>query len=180
MRICKYALRDCTYSGATSEVPAHPHRRFFGIEDGQFRYPDGPDFSGKLSVETFLNCDTVMRQRPTPSAVRRVQQILRSRGLPAELVLGILEMAEYEPGEGRLKVPHDPFHPENRGELAKYLRYCWELIVRCEMVANAIGMEIPWAEVMHRTLVALLESKEIPPRRRWHDSDLYGERHHFV
>lgn len=138
------------------------------------------DLCGRLPLEAFLSCDTPMPHKPAPSAVLQVQQMLGSKGLPAELVLDILEMAEYEPGEGRLKVPHDPFHPENRGELAKYLRYCWELIVRCEMMANAVGMEIPWMEVMYETLVPLFESGPIPPRRKWRYRDLVEETYHFV
>lgn len=179
MRVYQCAVRDCTYSGATSEVAAHPHRRFFGIEYGQFRSATARDLFGKLPFETFLSCDTPTQQKPTRSAVAQVKQILWSRGLPTELILDILEMAEYEPGDGRLEVPHDPFDPENRDELAKYLKYCWELLVRCEMMANAIGMEIPWMEVLHTVLVQLL-GYNTRTGRKWYHIDWSEDTFTFV
>ncbi|SPO00987.1 uncharacterized protein DNG_03736 [Cephalotrichum gorgonifer] len=179
MRIYQMAIRYCTESDSTSEVPSHPHRRFFGIEDNQFKWIGTRDLCGKVPFEKFLNLDTETQQKPSPSAVAQVQHILYSKGLPMEMVLDILEMAEYEPGEGRLIVPHDPLHLENRDELAKYLRYCWELLVRCEMMANAIGMEIPWIEVMNTALEPLLDSGALGGRK-WHRRDWTEGTYTFV
>lgn len=170
MWIYQCAVKDCTSQGGTSEIPTYPHRQFFGIEDDQFdRHVNRYDFCGKLPYITFLSSETLTPQRPTPHAVSQVQQLLRGKGLPAELILDILEKADFDPGDGRLKVPHDPFNLENREELAKYLRYCWELVVRCEMMANTIGMEVPWMEVLHTTLVRLLGGGLA--RRDWWYSD---------
>ena len=110
-----------------------------------------------------------MPHLPARDDVPQVQQILSSRGLPAELVLDIMELAGYHAGEGRLKVPHDPFHRENRDELAKYLKYCWELLVRCEMLANVIGKVIPWEKLIYRSLVPLLQPAGMEYTRQWRD-----------
>ncbi|KAK3987003.1 hypothetical protein QBC44DRAFT_401467 [Cladorrhinum sp. PSN332] len=163
MRIYQYMLKHCTLSGTTSEVAMYPHRQFFGIADGQFRWV-GNEFRlprqslvypyGLVSFEEFLNCDGVTENKPAPSDVPQVRQILHSKGLPMELVLNIMALAEYAP-RGRLQVPHDPFHLDNRDELAKYLKFCWEVLVRCDMMAGALGMVIPWRELVSHTLFQL-------------------------
>lgn len=162
----------CTISGMTSEVATFPHRQFFGIEDGQFtwrynkpqlrdprlnaigRYP-----YGVLPIEEFLNCEVLTENKPGPSAIPQVQQMLYSKGLPMELVLDIMDMAEYAP-RGRLQVPHDPFHPENREDLAKYLKYCWVLFVRCDMMATALGMVINWEELICDAMIQLFSATQ--------------------
>ncbi|KAK3898227.1 hypothetical protein C8A05DRAFT_19145 [Staphylotrichum tortipilum] len=172
MRIYQYMLKHCTKSGMTTEVATHPHRQFFGIADGQFkRY--GTEFRGPglhipypyglMPLEAFLNWDQVVESKPAPADIPQVQWILHSKGLPMELVLEIMAFAGYAP-RGRLQVPHDPFHPENREELAKYLRFCWEVLVRCDMMAVALGMAIPWRDLVSNTLVQLLSC--VP--RRWY------------
>lgn len=178
MWIFQRAVKDCISYGNTSQIASYPHRQFFGIEVRQLEW-SLRNLCGKVPYKTFLNGGRVTPQRPTPSAVFEVQQILRSKGLSVELILDILEKAEFEPGNGRLKVPHDPFHPENREELAKYLRYCWELLVRCEMMANALGMDIPWAEVLHTAMVELLSDPAMA-RRRWHHIDGVEDRYIFL
>lgn len=176
-------LKHCTLSGTTSEVATYPHRQFFGIADGQFRVIGNqlriPSLSlvypyGLVPFEEFLNCDRVTEKKPAPSDVPQVQQILCSKGLPVELVLDIMELAEYAP-RGRLQVPHDPFHLHNRDELAKYLKFCWEVLVRCDMMAGALGMVMPWRELVSETLVQLFSCG---PRRwytrdTWEDSEIY-------
>lgn len=152
MRMYQYMLKTCTMSGVTADVATHPHRQFFGIADYQFHRT--LEFCGKLSFKDFLNSDNMTETKAVRSDIPRVQQILHSKGLPMELVLDIMEMAEYAP-VGRLQVPHDPFHRDNRGELAKYLKYCWELLVRCDMMAGALGMEIPWKDLMIETMRGL-------------------------
>lgn len=169
-------LKHCTLSGMTSEVVTYPHRQFFGIEDGQFRvYPRlldpwlniiGRYPYGLIPIEEFLNCEVLTENKPRSSDIPQVQQILYSKGLPMELVLHIMAIAEYVP-RGRLQVPHDPFHPDNRDELAKYLKYCWQLLVRCDMIASALGMEIPWHTLISATLVELFSCGP----RRWYAKD---------
>lgn len=175
MRIYQYMLKHCTLSGTTSEVAMYPHRQFFGIADGQFRLVGNqfrlPSLSlvypyGLVPYEEFLNCDRVTENKPAPSDVPQVQQILRSKGLPMELVLNIMALAEYAP-RGRLQVLHDPFHLLNRDELAKYLKFCWEVLVRCDMMAGALGMVIPWRELVSDTLVQLFSCGP----RRWYIRD---------
>ncbi|KAK4225241.1 hypothetical protein QBC38DRAFT_483421 [Podospora fimiseda] len=181
MRIYQYMVKHCTFSGTTSEVATYPHRQFFGIADGQFRlfYSNdfrlpGPGLSplvypyGLVSFEEFLNCDsdgvTTVESKPAASDIPQVWQILHGKGLPMELILKILEMAEYAP-RGRLQVPHDPFHRDNREELGKYLKFCWEVLVRCDMMAGALGMVIPWRELVSSTMVKLFSCGQ----RRWHN-----------
>lgn len=160
MKVYQYMLHQCTLSGMTSEVATHPHRQFFGIEDGQFRRY-GPlgrprPLYGSVSFEHFLNCETLTNSRPGRCDVPQVQGILYSKGLPMELVLQIMNLAEYTP-RGRLWVPHHPFHRGNWDELEKYLKFCWHVLVRCDMMASALGMVIPWQELVSRTLIELFD-----------------------
>lgn len=62
-----------------------------------------------------------------------------------ELALNVMELAGYEP-KRRLNNPHDPLYPCNRKELAQYLKYCWQILVRCDMMAKALDIEIPWKD----------------------------------
>ena len=174
MRIYQYMLKQCTLSGMTSDVPTHPHRQFFGIADGQFQfsYQDHtqtlPHPYGLMPLEKFLHCDLwPPEHNTTPSDIPQVRHILHSKGLPMELVLDIMQRAGYAP-RGRLRVPHDPFHPDNREELAKYLRFCWEVLVRCEMLAAALGMAIPWHDVVARVVVRLFGCVLRHGPRRWY------------
>ncbi|CRG91206.1 hypothetical protein PISL3812_08254 [Talaromyces islandicus] len=172
----QYTLRTCTGTGQTSEVSAYPHRQFFGISDNQFqgeyrrpsvrsehwlrwvhesKHKETPPFFrpidhyGKVPIEEFLTLEdeTVPNHQPGVSDVALVQDILYHKGLPAELVLEIMKFAGYKP-VGRLSEPCDPFHISNRKELARYITYCWQLLVRCDMMAKALYMEIPWKELV--------------------------------
>lgn len=165
MKMYQYMLHQCTLSGMTSEVATHPHRQFFGIADGQFRRYGALGRStmrsphylyGSVSFEHFLNCEAPTESKPGHSDVAHVQQILHSKGLPMELVLEIMDLAEYTP-RGRLRVPHHPFHRNNWDELEKYLKFCWQVLVRCDMMASALGMAIPWEELVSDTLRELLD-----------------------
>ena len=72
-----------------------------------------------------------------------VVNYLSEKGLPFELALAILEFAEYVP-YGRLDIADDPLHPDYEMELRKYLSYCWEVLMRCDMLAKASGKRISW------------------------------------
>jgi hypothetical protein len=157
-------------------VSAYPHRQFFGISDTQFGgeyshpmvrsrhwlrwdyerrhkgtryYSRRIDHYGKVPIDEFLTLEdeTVPNHQPGSSDVIIVQEILYQKGLPAELVLEVMKLAGYKP-LGRLSEPHDPFHISNRRELARYITYCWQLLVRCDMMAKALDMEIPWKELL--------------------------------
>ena len=166
MKVYQYMVHKCTLSGMTSEVATHPHRQFFGIEDGQFKMYSGavtgemssPSYlCGSVSFEHFLSCDKPTKSRPGRFDVPQVQRILHSKGLPMELVLDIMDLAEYTPSGGRLWVPHHPFHRDNWDELEKYLKFCWQVLVRCDMMASALGMVIPWQELVSGTLRELFD-----------------------
>jgi hypothetical protein len=176
----QYTLRTCTGTGHTSDVSTYPHRQFFGISDNQFggeycypkvrtthwlrwtevknnqnvRYPRRADHYGKVPIDEFLTLEneTLPGHQPGLSDMALVRDILYRKGLPAELVLDIMEFAGYEP-VGRLNEPHDPFHLSNRKELARYLTYCWQLLVHCDMMAKALGMKIPWQELLGNCIV---------------------------
>lgn len=187
MRIYQYMLKQCTMGGMTSEVATYPHRQFFGIQDGQFHVRGHPRDGklrhtrrfpyGLLSFENFLSSEKLVEPKSARSAVRQVQETLYSKGLPMELVLEIMGWAGYtEDPNARLEVPHDPFHPENREELAKYLRYCWQLLVRCDMLAAALGKAIPWRYLISKAMIDLFscDPPDVPPTKwyKWHDSDV--------
>ncbi|KAJ6020776.1 hypothetical protein N7540_006280 [Penicillium herquei] len=176
----QYTLRTCTGTGQVSEVSAYPHRQFFGIGDMQFggefvspklkkehwviipndRQPEtkyhslGYGHYGKLPIEDFLTLedDSLPGRQTGQSDVFLVQDYLYRKGLPMELVLDIMRLAKYEP-LGRLSEPHDPFHPSNREELSKYLTYCWQLLIRCEIMAKALGMKIKWKDHISNCIV---------------------------
>ncbi|KAL4745343.1 hypothetical protein BDW72DRAFT_186807, partial [Aspergillus terricola var. indicus] len=99
---------------------------------------------GQVPFEVFLNGSKTIPHLPSASDIPRVFNILRSKGLPSELVLPILEMTGYDNAQRRLPVAHDPFHPDNREELKKYLTFCWLTLVRCNMFAQELKVKIDW------------------------------------
>lgn len=163
-RVYQDMLRNCTYSGITSDIVTYPHRDFFGIEKHQFEehvrlrdrerwadfleketHRDDEYPYGLVSIDEFLTIEKLIGYQPHISEVEHVRWMLCRKGLPLELAMDIMDIAEYTPRR-RLKVANDPLHPENRDELEKYLDYCWQLLIRCEMMAEAAGMEICWQE----------------------------------
>ncbi|KAL2255970.1 hypothetical protein VTK26DRAFT_2407 [Humicola hyalothermophila] len=191
MRIYQYMVRNCTLGGTASEVVTYPHRRFFDVEDNQFvigrdarnfkQYAGrgGSEFYpyGRLSFQDFLACEVRTAPKPARSAMRAARRALHSKGLPTELVLEILEFAGLtEAATSSLEVPYDPFHPRNWDELAKYLRHCWELLVRCDMLATALGQAIPWHTMISEALIGLFSCREpgVPEPRRWYERDQDG------
>lgn len=96
------------------------------------------------------------------------------KGLPIELALDVMELAGYE-AKRRLNIPHDPLHPYNRKELAQYLKYCWQLLVRCDMMAKALDMKIPWKVLISSSIVRLWGSSTCgyarwyKPSTNWED-----------
>lgn len=107
---------------------------------------------GQAPIEEFLNSEKhSTRYLPDVSAVAFVRNVLYSNGLPTELVDDVMERADYTV-KRRLVHPDDPFHLRNMEELQKYLKYCWKLIVDCNMMADALGVKIEWEDLIYRTL----------------------------
>ncbi|KAK4122083.1 hypothetical protein N657DRAFT_535463, partial [Parathielavia appendiculata] len=119
----------------TSELAAYPHWQFFGINQREDGYVIKPDVQPQNQKDRGVY----------PSGTG---QILRDRGVPAELVAEIMETAEFGPTTARLEVQHHPFHRFNEEELAKYVEYCWQLLVRCDMMATALGLDMNWNEMI--------------------------------
>lgn len=187
-KLYQRTLRVCTYSGGTSVLAQYPHKAFFGIEDGQFTYYTKPQVEfavkynlfnehwdmwwhlravsgnefpyGVAPIEEVHNStkDFKGNYLPDRSAVNFVNELLRRKGLPQELILDILEEAQYTV-KRRLALPHDPFHPENRSELHAYVKYCWKLLINCSMMAEALGVLIDWRSLIYEFLQDHISSK---------------------
>jgi hypothetical protein len=121
-----------------------------------------PEFPyGQVPFEVFLNSTKTIPYLPSASDIHRVFNILGSKVLPPELVLPILKMAGYDKAERRLPVAHDPFHPDNREKLKKYLTFCWLTLVRCNMSTQELKVKIDWKR---EVLDSLLLSVGLPGR----------------
>jgi hypothetical protein len=179
-----------------TEIVTYPHRQFFGTGDnncqsGAFRvsnnlhwlrgshHTDGLGHSegglyGIVPIDEFLALGKPASQRddysiiyqPNGSDTSRVKGILCEMGLPVELALDIMELAGYEP-KRRLKIEHDPLHLENREELAQYLRYCWQILIRCDMTASEVDLDIPWYDEVAGCIVDLIDSIDCKLRNKW-------------
>ncbi|KAJ5606029.1 hypothetical protein N7510_008810, partial [Penicillium lagena] len=163
-------LRECTASWKHSDVITYPHRQFFGIADrhpllkwaGCTKKSDRPvELYGRVSIEEFLLLDSSMNYQPAVSDVVSVRWILCKKGLPMELTMDIMELAGYEPRR-RLEIPHDPFHPSNREEFSRYLKYCWQIIVRCDMMRKAFGKEMRWQEFVADIIIGFFDFRHAP------------------
>lgn len=142
----QHMLLECTGMPYGYQCDAHtyPHLEFFGIPRGWFRneYHDtaygqwqkqhlgtqGPEALGPAAEERV--------HIPSKHEMPIVLGLLSKKGLPTELGLRVMEMAEYR-ARGRLLVRDDPLHGKNAEELAKYLGYCWRLLVRVDMMCQA-------------------------------------------
>ncbi|RAK75953.1 uncharacterized protein BO72DRAFT_381135 [Aspergillus fijiensis CBS 313.89] len=125
-----------------TEMSRYPHRQFLGLE---------PQFGFASQV---LIRDQGHRQQDTA----RVEAYLRERGVPddwAAEVTSLSDEGEKEP-RSRLCVPHDPLHERNRRQLRRYLHRCWQIMVRCNMLARELGAEIDWAWEVVRALEKLV------------------------
>ncbi|KAJ5259574.1 hypothetical protein N7478_012555 [Penicillium angulare] len=154
-----------------SPVVVYPHRQMLATEPPHDykspRFLDDESLYGRIPYHDFLLHHHLNREEfqydPDNDDIFEVHSILRSMGLPAELSIEILDFADYSP-KGRVKIPHDPFHPENRERLAKYLRYCWQLLVRCDMLIRELGMNIDWAQEVTRCMGEDLWTPKDAPR----------------
>lgn len=135
-------------------VVKYPHRLFFGISRHHLTQHRG---TGTLPINQFLNLTRSAIDRPTVTEAFRVRDILISKGLPVEVATRVLRFMDYQ-GKRRLVIPNDPFHPSNKEELIKYLKYCWKLLICCEIMANALGQLIDWRGVVAHCIVDLWDS----------------------
>ncbi|KAL3468158.1 hypothetical protein BJX64DRAFT_85219 [Aspergillus heterothallicus] len=193
-RLYQYTVRNCTRSHGKADLVTIPHRQFFGIPDDYWDTRDffvkneahwlwasphtnkygyakaDPGLYGMVPFREFLSLEKRPSEEtsylPKESDAALVRDCLYQLGLPAELALDIIELAEYEPRR-RLKVEHDPLHLENREELGKYLKFCWQILVRCDLMANEVGMEIPWHDTIGKCLVGFLNYKDCKWDSRW-------------
>lgn len=156
----------------------YPHRAFFGIGDDQFRSwprfdpvfdlkygprPDPKAFNrefpyGLAPIEEVLNAEEHdTGYLPDVTAVAFVRSMLYKNGLPVELIDDVLEEADYTV-KRRLVYAHDPFHLANVGELQNYLKYCWRVMINCNMMADQLRVKIDWEGLIYRTLSSQLSS----------------------
>ncbi|KAJ4290405.1 hypothetical protein N0V90_010621 [Kalmusia sp. IMI 367209] len=164
-------LLNCTgipYGVARFDVHTHPHREFFGIPRGMFRFEYsyyafwrdrnlGIQTVADLAEDKFRGVHVAGQ-----SDVGAVLSMLGQKGLPAELALQIMDLAEYV-SVGRTTVRQDPLHVANAEELKKYLSYCWKLLVRIDMLVRANGCCLDWEAEVTDVLYALfgMESPKV-------------------
>ncbi|KAH7303630.1 hypothetical protein B0I35DRAFT_455090 [Stachybotrys elegans] len=161
-------IRTITQSGGNSEVATYPHRRFFGIANEQFEknwelrtkrtkntnhlQHENPAL-GKTSYQRFLTSQNRVGYVPLASDIDEVRWALQAKSLPREVIDQIMDTAQYGASTRRLRIEHDPLHPENRIELEKYLSYCWKLMVWSQLVADEIGMDLHWEKLVSKALI---------------------------
>lgn len=163
-------LLSCTGVPYGRQCDAHtyPHRAFFGILPGMFRfdYDDTPygrwqkEHLGTQSVAAIAHDSFQNTHIPSQHEMPIVLNLLGAKGLPAELALHIVELAEYKP-VGRLWIRDDPFHKENLRECEKYLAYCWKLLVRMDILCKAgvHGERLNWEDEVVEALWRLFDGK---------------------
>lgn len=131
---------------------------FFGIARGTLQpeggYNDEEVLVGRFPLARLYGKEAQSKHVPSYFDVDSVESILRSRGLPTELVIEIMDLAEYR-AQSRLVLRDYPLHPSNGEELRKYLSYCWRLMVRCDELANACGRPIDWGNEVRDCIFSL-------------------------
>lgn len=140
-----------------------PHRRFFGFRTWPTYYYLNRAQCGLMSLPILDFCLHRGQYSPREDDVWPVMDTFLRRGLPVELALMILEFADYKP-QRRLSVPDDPLHIDNRLELRKYLTYCWEVLVRANMLVRFHGYTIDWDSSVRWCLWMLFGATYPQPR----------------
>jgi hypothetical protein len=160
------------YGAYHHEAQTYPHREFFGVPRGMFRFEDpyegqktGKPGTGR--VADLVEEDFRYVRLASKADVKTVLAMLKSKGLPTELALQVLRWAEYKPAR-RLWHRDDPLHAENTEELKKYLRFCWKILVRIEMLVRECGKNLDWESEVANAMCVLLElGKAGRPRGRY-------------
>ena len=114
----------------------------------------GPLPYGKLPFAEFLVSEGPAKHLPTVLDVQEVSALLGALGMPMELTLLIMDFAGYSVQQ-KLRVAHDPLHKCNKALLEEYLDYCWKLLVRCDMLAEAAGTSIEWEPLVEYCMSCL-------------------------
>lgn len=82
----------------------------------------------------------------------------------------VMSFAHYQAPKGRLLVSDDPLHPSNREELGKYLKYCWQVLVRGHVLMNELGMGISWKHLVAESITYLLDTNR-SGYNKWYEID---------
>ena len=86
-----------------------------------------------------------------------------------------------------LDIADDPLHPGNGMELRRYLSHCWQLLVRCDMLAKASGKRISWINEV-KEVIWQLWGEDFPkmvkfrygqPENPWEENDIQGPYRRF-
>ncbi|KAK7921556.1 hypothetical protein PG985_009578 [Apiospora marii] len=163
-------LRSTT-SGVRSEIKGYRYKQFYGIGDGQFglfpkprelrrwcRNPGHFNYVlvlGRVPYDEFLVVERELPYLPSAQEVADVRSAVATKGrLPAELVDMVMGHGTHEETRA-LTVPHDPFHQQNQEQLEGFLGDCWQLLLRCDMFARALGDKVPWDLLIDKIIVLL-------------------------
>lgn len=141
-------LRKCT-SRMKYDVHTYPHRLFYGVTGNAFTGVRCRQPSCDLACNGHLELGKLKigeddQYIPDSEDVDIVLFYLSLKGLPTEIGISILEYAGFKP-ERRLPVANDPMDPRNREELKKYLSWCWQVLVSCDVIMTSQGNKISWA-----------------------------------
>ncbi|KLJ11279.1 hypothetical protein EMPG_13452 [Blastomyces silverae] len=141
-----YQMMICRVTGSRAyDVHTYPHRGFFGVGEDMYSTNDWRDnpLYGRASLATLRQRWPASIHIPSSADFYTALHYLNIKGLPTELGMMVLEFANYEPHH-RAIVHDDPLHIENAAELRKYLSFCWQLLVRCDVLAKACGKRVDW------------------------------------
>lgn len=165
-------LMCCTgipYAPDHYESHTYPHRQFFGIPRGMFHF-DSPYRGQKRSLPGTVRISELAEDQflnvhvPSKADIPIVLALVKAKGLPTELALQVLDMADYKP-VGRLFIRDDPLHATNADELKRYLSFCWSVLVRIDMLIRECGQWLDWEAEVTDALCVLFEM-DGPSRRK--------------
>ncbi|KAI8205178.1 hypothetical protein K4K52_004470 [Colletotrichum sp. SAR 10_76] len=157
-------ISKATGGDAYSQLPYLSHLYFLGLPER----PAGLAPYTRIPQRDVFNVEYM----PHDSDILPVEEMLKKRGLPTELVVEVMDMADYKPRR-RLKVAHNPFHRDNREELDKYLAECWAVMVRGDVFAKAFDCEMDWGNDLVKAFKQLfpgLRSIRVPETVRSDDA----------
>ena len=182
-------LLRCT-EGYRHDTETFPHREFFGVKRGMnFTVHQAKEFLGAVPAERLKEPkECINTYLPTRDDVSCVLNYLGQKALPLELSFAILEFAEYVP-QRMLTVEGDPLNAENSEMLRRYLSFCWDLLVRSDMLAKACGKTIGWTSEITECICMLwgqsyprLAEEDIAFREEHdiHAAQHFGHRNRYI
>ncbi|KAH7122278.1 hypothetical protein B0J11DRAFT_334727 [Dendryphion nanum] len=173
-------LLGCNHDDDGSDVASYPHQQFFGALPHMYKYSMWSVNNCGLKNPKDL-CQETYKDVYVPHLMDAAVVIdaLGKKGLPTELTLQILKLADYTAGR-KLPVPNDPFHPANRKELRHYLQYCWNTLIRTNILLKAAGTWIDWEYVVN-DMIFMLFGVDYPRMSRLIlESDYQGRKEYEV